>query len=424
MADLTQPGDGRVPLPILGLPAGVRAVTVPRRGPAGPAVPVDRRRRVAARQIDLVSDLPAPPTRPPAQLTDADINWVLATASRRWPSVEHRFGTDAPQVAFGLVRAGAVTLRCDVREGHKLGRPRSWRLTDEWARQAAERHTARERETASWRDRAGAAGERIKDIDPGLAASLHRARGNELRLRILVHAADDLAHGVYHDGPRAFSQAHFANTKAHDDVAAVLLDAGASEGSVLALGLRRSPYLGLGGPVVLRINSGQELDLGLLDGPIRFRADQRAPVEAVTDATILLVIENLQAAETACDQFPGAAVAWTAGPPADPSLRLIVGLAKQAQQVLIVPDADLGGVRIAQRILAALDSPRRAQVVDVGTQPHTERAPFGTHSLAGLRAATTDVLIGEFAAACLTRGYPVEQEEASRAAISDALMPR
>jgi hypothetical protein len=122
--------------------------------------------------------------------------------------------------------------------------------------------------------------------------------------------------GVFHDGPRAFSQAHFANTKAHDDVAAVLLDAGASEASVLSLGLRRSPYLGLGGPVILRTSSGQELNLGLLDGPVRFRADQRAHVKAVTEATILLIIENLQAAETACDQFPYAVVAWTAGPPA------------------------------------------------------------------------------------------------------------
>ena len=242
-------GAGQVQLPIVGLPSGVRAVTVPRRGPDGPTVPVDRRRRVAARQIDLVSDLSAPLTPPSAQLTNADINWVLATASRRWASVENRFGTGALDVAFELVRAGAVALRCEVREEHKLGRPRSWRLTDEWTRQATERHAAHEHETTSWRERARAAAHRIQDIDPGLAASLHQSRGNEPRLRILVYAADDLAEGVNHDGPRAFSQAHFANTKAHDDVAAVLLEAGASEASVLSLGLRRSSYtLVLGDP--------------------------------------------------------------------------------------------------------------------------------------------------------------------------------
>lgn len=410
---------GQVPLPIVGLPAGVRAVTVPRRGSTGPTVPVDRRRRVTARQIDLISDLLAP--LPSARLADADINWVLATASRRWASVENRFGTGALDIAFNLVRAGAVALRCEVREEHKLGRPRSWRLTDEWTQRAAERRSAHEHETTSWRERARAAADRIQDVDPGLAASLHQSRGNEPRLRILVYAADDLAEGVCHDGPRAFSQAHFANTKAHDDAATVLLDAGASQASVLALGLRRSPYLGLGGPVILRTSTGQELNLGLLDGPVQFRADQRAHVKAVTNATILLIIENLQAAEAACDQFLDAAVAYTAGPPADPSLQLIAELAEQAERVLIVPDADLGGVRIAQRVLAALSHPQKAQVVDVGEQHHSERAPFGPHSVAGLRSATTEVLIGEFAAACLTRGYPVEQEEASCAAISHAI---
>lgn len=413
---------GQVQLPIVGLPAGVRAVTVPRRGPDGPIVPVDRRRRVTAGQIDLVSDLPAPLTRALAQLTNADINWVLATASRRWASIENRFGTGALDIAFNLVRAGAVALRCEVREEHKLGRPRSWRLTDEWTQRAAGRRSAHERETTSWRERARAAADRIQDIDPGLAASLHKSRGNEPRLRILICAAEDLAEGVCHDGPRAFSQTHFANTKAHDDSATILLDAGASQASVLALGLRRSPYIGLGGPVILRTSTGQELNLGLLDGPVQFRADQRAGLKVVTDATILLIIENLQAAETACDQFPEAVVAWTAGPPADSSLDLIAGLAEEAERVLIVPDADLGGVRIAQRVLSAFSRPRKAQVVDVGAQRHTERAPFGSHSVAGLRSATTNVLLGEFAAACLTRGYPVEQEEASRAAISNALM--
>jgi hypothetical protein len=135
----------------------------------------------------------------------------------------------------------------------------------------------------------------------------------------------------------------------------------------------------------------------------------------------MLVIENLQAAETACDTYPDLAVAWTAGQPADPALRLIIHLADQVEHVLIITDADLGGVRIAQRILAALNHPESAHVIDVGAQPHTKRAPFGPDSMASLQAAARDNRVGVLATACLTRGYPVEQEAATRAAVDRAL---
>jgi hypothetical protein len=238
---------------------------------------------------------------------------------------------------------------------------------------------------------------------------------------VLVYAAEDLAAGVSHDGPRAFSQAHFAHTKAREDVAAILLDAGASEASLLALGLRRSPYLGLGGPVTLHTATGHVLELGTLDGPVRLRANQRAPVMAATTAVTLLVIENLQAAEAACDIYHDLAVAWTAGPPADPALRPITHLADQVKHVLIITDADLGGVRIAQRILAALHHPETARVIDVGAQPHPKRDPFGPDSVAGLQAATRNPHVRALATACLARGYPVEQEAATRAAVNLAL---
>jgi hypothetical protein len=223
---------------------------------------------------------------------------------------------------------------------------------------------------------------------------------------VLVYAAENLAAGVSHDGPRAFSQAHFTHTKAREDVAAILLDGSASEASLLALGLRRSPYLGLGGPVTLHTATGHVLDFGALDGPVRFRADQRTPVTATTTAVTQLVIENLQAAEAACDTYPDLAVTWTAGQPADSALRLIAHLADQVKHVLIITDADLGGVRIAQRVLAALNHPETADVIDVGEQPHTKRAPFGPYSMTSLQAARRDNHVGALVTACLTRGYP------------------
>jgi hypothetical protein len=422
MSDPT-PGDtnARLPVPIEGLPGGIHALSVPRPGPAGPRVPLDRRRRFAPHQVDLVVQALPAEVRPPEGIDDRDLRWVLAVPSRRWPSVQGRFGTRAMEVALELVRAGAVALRCDVREGYKLGSPRSWRLTAPWASHAEGRRTAHRQQAAQWRERAQAAAATVEQLDPGLAASLHAAHGSEPRLPVLVYAAEDLAAGVSHDGPRAFSQAHFAHTKAREDVAAILLDANASEASLLTLGLRRSPYLGLGGPVTLHTTTGHVLDLGALDGPIRLRADQRTPLTATTAAATLLVIENLQAAETACDTYPDLAVAWTAGPPADSALRLITHLADQVKHVLIVTDADLGGVRIAQRILAALHHGETAHVIDVGAQPHAERDPFGPDSIAGLQAATRNHHIRALATACLSRGYPVEQEAATRAAINLAL---
>jgi hypothetical protein len=413
--------DARFPVPIEGLPEGIRALSVPRPGPAGPHVPRDRRRRFAPRQVDLVAQAPPAEVRPPSAVDDRDVRWVLAVPSRRWPSVQGRFGTRAMEVALDLVRAGAITLRCDVHEGYKLGSARSWRLTTLWANHAERRRTTHRQQAARWRERANAAAAAVDQLDPGLAASLHAARGSEPRLPVLVYAAEDLAAGVSHDGPRAFSQAHFAHTKAREDVAAILVDANTSEASLLALGLRRSPYLGLGGPVTLHTATGHVLNLGALDGPVRLRADQRAPVTATTTAATLLVIENLQAAETACDTYPDLAVAWTAGPPADPARRLITHLADQVNHVLIITDADLGGVRIAQRILATLHHPETAHVIDVGAQPHAERAPFGPVSMAGLQTATRNHLVRALATACLTRGYPVEQEAPTRAAVDHAL---
>jgi hypothetical protein len=61
-------------------------------------------------------------------------------------------------------------------------------------------------------------------------------------------------------------------------------------------------------------------------------------------------------------------------------------------------------------------------VVDVGAQRHPPREPFGPESQARLRAAAEHSgAAGALAAACLTRGYPVEQEAATRAAIDAAV---
>jgi hypothetical protein len=414
---------GRVEVPLLDLPAGVLAVTVPRSGPDGPRVPVDRRGRVLARMVDLIADPPPEDGfRPPAELADADLRWVLARTVRRWASIQERFGQAAFETALRLVRVGGVMLRCATRDGLSLGEPAGWRLTVAWLRRAEMLHDAAREQTAMWRARATAAADAVHLIDPGLGLALHAARGSEPRLPTLVHAAEDLVSGVSHDGPRAFSQTHFEHTKARDDVTTILLDAGVSETSLLALGLRRSPYIGLGGPIRLHMAGGPIIDLTALDGPVQLRIRQRASLEASTSARLLLVIENLQAAEAGCDAFPELAIAWTAGQPSDAALQLVAALAAQVQRILIATDADLGGVRIAQRVLTALPGTASTEVVDVGAQRHTPREPFGPDSQARLRAAAQHSgAAATLAAACLARGYPVEQEAATRAAIAAVL---
>ncbi len=145
-------------------------------------------------------------------------------------------------------------------------------------------------------------------------------------------------------------------------------------------------------------------------------------------ANTLAVIENLQAAETVCDAFGlTVAVVWCAGQPADRPLNLIASLASHARRVLIAPDADWGGIRIAARIVGALPPGTDFEILDAGTaphDPHDPREPFGTASREGLgliELSTHDPRLRQFAAAVRARGYPVEQEASARAVLAAAL---
>lgn len=97
----------------------------------------------------------------------------------------------------------------------------------------------------------------------------------------------------------------------------------------------------------------------------------------------------------------------------------VAELAGQVERVIACPDADLGGVRIAEQVLAAFPT---AMVIDIGRFPHAKRAAFkpGGVSEIGLRAAL-DGAAGSLARACLERGYPVEQELAAIDALAGAL---
>jgi len=102
-----------------------------------------------------------------------------------------------------------------------------------------------------------------------------------------------------------------------------------------------------------------------------------------------------------------------------PVAGLIARAGRLSTRTLICTDADLGGVRIAARILGRVPS---AEDVDVGVIARQPGRMFSAHTRTRLSAlATTDDRIGAFARGCLERGYAVGQEANVRAAVLGAL---
>ena len=141
-----------------------------------------------------------------------------------------------------------------------------------------------------------------------------------------------------------------------------------------------------------------------------------------TTSPVLLVIENRQAAEAASDRWPDAAMLWTQGAMGQESLDALGRLTGAVARVVACPDADLGGVRIAEQVLRVAPN---AELIDIGAFPHDPRSRWkpDSVSLLGLTAAA-DGPSGELARACLARGYPVEQELAVIDALARAFQPR
>jgi hypothetical protein len=202
----------------------------------------------------------------------------------------------------------------------------------------------------------------------------------------------------------------------------VLADAGVSDEVALILGLRRAPRLGVAGAVDAE-RFGTVIRLSALDGPVLLRADQPG-VRQVTSADRLIIVENLQAAEALAERIaaPGAAVAvvYTAGTPSAAALAVIGDLCAQIPRVLLCPDADLGGVRIAAAVLDALPEAVAARVSlsDAGEWHHGRQRPWPADgaTVRGLRHEL-DGPASRLARACLARGYRVEQEDTIRAVI-------
>ncbi len=399
-----------------GVPDGLVAYARPARDDG--TFDTDRAGRPKVRRVQLRTEAPAArPERPDGLLTEADWSWTTS-APRRWATVQARFGDDAEHIALVLARAGCVALDHDYRSG-TIGNPRrGWTPHPSLADGQASAKAARRDQQSQLAATAAALGRQLAAEWPGVASAL-AASGSDPRLIWLVRAADDLAQGRSHDGARAFVQAHAANTKAREDLPRLLAEAGFEPDALTELGISRNPYIGLGGPVRARL-AGRTLDFSGWPGPhdIRLPAGQPISLDAVPGTRILLVIENRQAAEAICDHHPDIAVIWCHGQPPDAVLRLIKQAAGFVERVVICPDADLGGIRIAARVHDQLVPGACCTVLDIGTVEHVAGDAFsaGSREIIARMARRHDG-VGELAGACLRRGYGIEQEAPVRGAL-------
>lgn len=409
------------PAPVFGVPEGCRAVRVvaviERDGEV--LEQRDRRGRTKTTEVALVRD-----TNHPVPVVDASLlRFARGARDRRWTTVESRYGAAGLELALQLVRAGESELICQVDSRGHVGSPRKLVRTGAGtdAEEAARAVLKRGRQSRSEERRSLA--DLIAPAHPSVARALTNPNISSAAHTVLVAAAQDLVDEIQHAGPRAFAQFHFGDTKQHD-VRDVLHSAGVDDGELELLGLRRGDRIGLGGPIKLSLPNGV-VDLAPLRGPVHIRLDQ-PELMPLTDAPLVLILENLQPAEVVCMKYPDLVVVYTAGQFDDGASRLMADLCADRRAVAIV-DADLGGVRIAQRILAAIP---HVLVVDVGEWPHTEGESFQADgSVAGqLERLGHEPLVGTFASAVRHRGYRVEQEQSTLAIVAkligDLVAPR
>jgi hypothetical protein len=434
----------------------------------------DRRRRLRLDEVALrpAEDAASRSGALPAAML-AYRRFVLGAARRNWSAISQRLGADAWELSLDLVRAGVITLVCKADEALELGSPQRWHLTEAGAdlaadltRELAEHRDATDDELArivagleqaksglmasATADEttadAGLAGLGLSEAAVGTLSEALRAGQPGSTRDVLVAVARDLLGGVQHDSPRAFSLAHFADSKERDDVAIRLADAGVDPDVARALGVLRAPRLGVAGHLRVCTHDlhGAEpaatdgavcrdggWEVTELAGPTLLRTDTAGLHLHLTGRDVV-VLENLQAAEAVDElrrrqQLP-LAVLYCAGVPGGGTRALIAQVAQQVAaadgRVLLCPDADFGGVRIAEAIVAAFDQSALhvTRISDIGAWPHLPQRPWrdGSESLRGLTAAV-DGAAGALAGVCLDRGYRVEQEQAIVTAVQSWL---
>jgi Protein of unknown function C-terminus (DUF2399) len=400
--------EGVAPIALRGVPEGLHAKPLYRYRSlaSGERVPV--RSRQGLLKLNRIELTAASALTDIVVLDERDERFLLGAERRSWQSIERRYGDRAWDACVEFARAGIVRLRCDVNDRLEIGRLIDWTLTTEWSRKRASRASGRDARRAAIQSRAHAAADDVQDICIELADALRGSPPHLLGLPGLIAVALDLRDGIVNPGPRSFSQRHFGSTKAHDDVARVIERLGVPDWVADATGVRRSSRIGVAGRISVSAN-GTTVLTEVFAGPVIFRADQQDLVLTLTDhAAPLVLVENLQAAETLADQRPDLAIIYTGGMPGRATVNHVARLAEAASVTVIATDADLGGIRIAEQLLLVAPG---ARVSDVGAMPHQPQPAWSANS--GYRRSIEGSLGGaasRLAEAVLARGYAVEQE--------------
>jgi hypothetical protein len=396
------------PIALRGVPDGLQAKPLYRyrSSASGERIPVRNRQgllklsRIELTAVSAVADI--------AVLDERDERFLLGAERRSCHSIERRYGSRAWDVCVEFARAGIVRLRCDVNDRLEVGRLIDWTLKTEWSGRRASRAWVRNADRAAIRNRALIVASDVQDICVELADALRSSPPHLPGLPALIAVAVDLGDGVVNASPRSFSQRHFGSTKAHDDVARVLERLGVPDWVADATGVRRSSRIGVAGQINVRANGAAVL-ADVFAGPVILRADQPDLALTLSDAAApLVLVENLQAAETLADTRPDLAIIYTGGMPGRATVNHVARLAKAAKVTMIATDADLGGIRIAEQLLLVAPG---ARVIDVGTMPHQPQPAWSPDN--GYRRSIKRSLGGtasKLAEAVLARGYPVEQE--------------
>ncbi|WP_424862837.1 toprim domain-containing protein [Streptomyces sp. MMS24-I29] len=390
-------------------------------------------RRLRDTHVDLQPSTPPDPAAFDQLLAfrrHGDRSFILGASTRTWTTVKARFGDDAWPFTVELIRAGTITLRCEVTNDLTLGAPTRWYLTTAGrghARLAREARDVQNQRLAHALQRARAdigsllaqpgdiALDDLQRLDEALARELDRPVLAHKRIALLTALADDLCQGTRHTSTRAFSLAHTRNTKTWDDALHILRESGVPTALAQAIGLRGHSRIGLGGPITaMQATRMRPLDdLGVVLIPAT-TADLHLELRSHT----LIVVENLQAADAVYralrNQHQPPGIVYHAGMPSQEILHHIAELAEQADNIIIAPDADLGGTRIATAIWNSLTptAQQHTTICDIGLTPtHTLQNPWAPNSPVwqDLHAMLSSPA-GALAQECLRRGYPVEQE--------------
>lgn len=405
-----------------GTPSGLTVFAQPTRSDGTFAN--DSRGRPTVRKVHLKPETPPSPARPTGLVTDRE--WVfLASSKRRWDTVVKQLGdaSKAWQVCSALALAGCGVIQCKFAKGAAQQPPLWWIPNPELeAHQRSSAMGRRDRRDALETEAEALSGQ-LTDAWPGVAASLRLPLGGA-QLLWVVRAARDLAAGASHDGVRAFVQSHNPkDDKAREDLPILLRESGWEEAALRLLGVDRSPYVGVGGPIKASIGP-RELDWTGWPGPHDIRLPHGVDIDlrCAPGTEQMAVIENRQAAETICDLHPELPVIWCRGHHSDRVLDAIAQAAANCQEVLICTDADLGGLRIAERLFQRLHHLTAVVILDVGASEHEPGRAFSIQALEQLAQYRTSATpIRAFAAAIQDRGYAVTQEALVRRTLQAAL---